>query len=134
MRHIYKAAKRTVVYLGDEADDSAFAAVFLTWLVERLRISMAAELEKGIDKKDKLQDIGRQLGSTREELFKFLPPRNTTSHSISVGEALVPTGMGNPRIRRLQRDSDACGNGRNRMEVFRVGIWLRLPCSSGDLA
>ena len=81
MRQIYKAAKRTVVYLGDEADDSEFAAVFLTLLVKRVMRGMAAELEKDIDKKDKVQDlyqdVARQLGSTVEELFEPLPPKKT---------------------------------------------------------
>jgi hypothetical protein len=81
MRQIYKGAKRTVVYLGDEADDSAFAAVFLTLLVKRVNCGVIAELEKDIDKKDKLkdlfQDVARQLGSTWEELFKPLPPEKT---------------------------------------------------------
>jgi hypothetical protein len=81
MRRIYIGAKRTVVYLGDKADDSEFAALFLSLLVEKVDGGVLAELAKDINKKDKImdlfQDAARQLGSTWEELFKPLPPKKT---------------------------------------------------------
>jgi hypothetical protein len=88
MRRIYQAAKRTIVYLGDKADDSEFAALFLSLLVEKVDGSVLAELAKDINKKEKIKDLfgdaARQLGSTWEELFKPLPPKKTLQAIINL--------------------------------------------------
>lgn len=97
MRHIYQAANRTVIYLGEEADDSDHAAKFLNGLFLRFMFTMAEEEIKlrlegnteTFENLDLVEIAAKKECPNLEGLFKDFNPDAQAFDPILVQRALV---------------------------------------------
>lgn len=125
MRQIYRNAKRTVVHLGLEADNSLLAIAFLDDIAKRCKEKMEVadvelqasrpqilanpiyeddpELSEGqmrLEGQWMFQRCAESLGSSSEELFgSFNHEETQRCTCCTVGKALVPTSVGYSRVR-----------------------------------